>query len=141
VVILFLAAYMIFFFQMVLDDFITSPINLLFGSWELRASVFGEFSMWNWLMTKWDVYTMITLFFLVFSTKQLWQFFRFTKQSVVWLILIIGFSLVIANTHWWTHLRYDGWMRIQVFWLSYPQFRILTGFFVASLIKPLRKPQ
>jgi len=134
-VILFLSAYIIFFFQMILDDTITTPINLLFGSWEMRAPVLGSFSLYNLLLTKWDVYAMILIYALVFYVKGLHQFFHFTKYSMFWLILVVAFSLVIASTHWWNHLRFDGWMRTQVFWLSYPEFRVLTGFFVASLIK------
>jgi len=137
--ILSLSAYITFFFQMLLDDTITTPINLIFGSWELRQPVLGAFSVYNLWLTKFDVYLMIMLFALVFWVKGFHQFFHFTKYSIFWLSLVLFFSIIIAQTHWWTHLRFEGDMRILVFWLSYPEFRVLTGFFVASLIKkPLK---
>lgn len=134
-IIFFLSGYIVFFFQMILDDTITTPINLLFGSWEMREPVLGSFSMFNLLATKWDVYAMILLFALVFYAKGLWRFFHFNKTSLFWLILVVVFSVAVAQTHWWSHLRFEGWMRAEVFWFSYPEFRILTGFFVASLVR------
>jgi hypothetical protein len=132
---LMLSFYIVFFFQMLLDDTITTPINLLFGAWEIRAPALGEFTIMKLLMTKFDVYGMIAGMVLVFYIGGIWKFLHITWKSAFWLTLVLLFSLAVAQTHWWLHLRFEGWMRVQVFWLSYPEFRILTGFLVESLIK------
>ena len=135
IVVFLVSFYAVFMFQLIFDDLITTPINLLFGSWELRQPVLGPLTFLSFFSTKWDVWAILIIFAFFFYIKGLWQFFRFTKYSAIWLMLIIVFSFVVANQHWWTHLRYDGWMRVQVFWLSYPEYRILTGLFFSSILK------
>lgn len=125
----------VFLMQMVIDDLIQTPIDLLFGSWQLKIAQMGAFSLFKLLILKWDVYSMIFTYWLAFSVIGVWHFFHFSKKSALFLAICIAWVVLIAQTHYWSHLRFEGWMRIQVYWLTYPEFRILTGFFIASIVK------
>lgn len=125
----------VFLMQMMIDDLIQTPIDLIFGSWQLKAAQMGAFSLYNLLLLKWDVYSMILIYSLGFSTIGVWHFFHFDKKSGILLAAVILWIAMVAQTHYWSHLRFDGWMRIQVYWLTYPEFRILTGFFIGTIVK------
>lgn len=121
--------------QMMIDDFITTPINLVFGSWELLVPHLGEFSFLKLLAFKWDVYALILCYSLVFYLTKVWRFYQFTKASAFWLILTVSLQIFLGSQHIFYFLNLTGYNRIYTFWISYPWFRILTGFLGASIIK------
>jgi hypothetical protein len=124
--------------QMMVDDFITTPINLAFGSWALLAPHLGEFSFLKLLAFKWDVYALIIVYSMVFYLTKLWRFYQFTRGSAFWLILTVSFQIFLGSQHVFYFLNLSGWERIYTFWISYPWFRIFTGFLGASIIKKPR---
>ncbi len=128
----FLATFLI---QMMMDDFITDPINLSFGSWIYLAKGRGDFSVLKFINFKWDVYMLIFIFSLVSYLTGIWRFYQFTKTSLFWLSATVVFQLILGSQHIFYFLALSGYERLTTFWVSYPWFRILTGFFGASIIK------
>jgi hypothetical protein len=131
----------VFLFQILVDDFITVPINLAFGSWSLLAPHMGTWALWKLVAFKWDNYAMVILFSLVFYVTGVWKFFHFTASSLFWLSVTLLFQLMLGSLHIWYFLGLSGYDRLTVFWVSYPWFRIFTGFLAASLIKKPGKTQ
>jgi len=125
----------VFLVQMVVDDFITTPINLAFGSWDLLAPHLGEFSFYKLFMFKVDVYLLILLYATIFAVLRIWQFYHFTRYSALWLSLTILLQILLGSQHIFYFLNLEGSERLITFWISYPWFRIFTGLFAASIIK------
>jgi hypothetical protein len=125
----------VFLIQMIVDDFITTPINLAFGSWNLLAPHLGGFSPFKMFMFKVDVYLLMLLYAVIFGVLRIWQFYHFTKYSAVWLSLTVLFQIFLGSQHVFYFLDLTGYERLITFWVSYPWFRILTGLFAASIIK------
>ena len=122
--------------QYMIDDFITTPISLLFGSWsELNR---GSFTFIKLLTFKWDVYASIIVFSLFFYMCGVWRLFKFTGISAVLLLMSICLTLTIASNHIWDYTAYSGTLRTEIFWLTYPEFRALTALFVISIVKQPR---
>lgn len=124
-----------FLLQMMVDDFITTPINLAFGSWYLIAPHLGPFTFLKLLEFKVDVYLGIMLYSVAFYMTSLWRFYHFTKWSMLWLSLTLILQVFLASQHIFYFLDLTGYDRIYAFWMSYPWFRIFTGLLGASLIK------
>lgn len=125
--------------QLLMDDAITTPISIVFGSWKLLSVHVGEFSFLKLFLFKWDVYALIFVHIFFFSVIRLWRFFQFTKWSALCLTSAIVFQVIVSSFGiFGSHIWYEGWDRITIFWLTYPEFRIITGFFFASII---RKPK
>jgi hypothetical protein len=121
--------------QMMVDDFITTPINVAFGSWDLLAPQFGQFSFLKLFLFKWDVYALIVCYSLIFYLTKVWRFYQFTKASAFWLICTVSLQVLLGSQHVFYFLDLTGYDRIYTFWISYPWFRIFTGFLGASIIK------
>jgi hypothetical protein len=137
-VVFFLAFGSIYFFQILIDDLITSPIDLAFGSWSLLQPMFGAFTLWKWFEFKVDVYLNMALYVTFFSLGNLWGLFTFTKKSAFWLILLIAFQVFLAVQHNYNFRFLTGDAKFWAYWLSYPEFRIISGLFVASILRKQR---
>lgn len=125
----------VFLLQMMVDDFITDPINLCFGSWKYLAPGRGAFSILKFINFKWDVYLLIVIYSLVFAATGIWRLYQFTKTSFFWLSITVIFQVALGYYHVFYFLDLTGYSRLMTFWVSYPWFRIFTGFLAASLIK------
>lgn len=134
-VIILFAFGIVYLLQMMLDDFITTPINLVFGSWSLLTPHMGSFSFLKLIAFKWDVYCSIIIYSLFFTFFKIWRFFRFTKYSTLLLTITVVFQFILASNHVFYFLDLSGSERIFTYWVSYPWFRILTGLFCASIMK------
>lgn len=124
-----------FLFQIVTDEFVTVPLSLAFGGWSLMVPTLGPFTIWKLIVFKWDSYMLILVYSSVFFLSGVWKFCHFTKKSLIWLIAIIVFASFIYGMGIFYFLNLSGWARIRAFWVSYPPWRILTGFLGASIIK------
>lgn len=124
----------VYFLQLLIDDFITTPIDTAFGSWSLMVG-YGNFTLMKILLFKADIYLMIVLLFLGFTMLDLWQMFHWTRWSTIALVSLIGFQIVLAYAHYWNQWQYSGVEMVKEYWLSYPEFRVLSGLFVASIIR------
>lgn len=124
-----------FLLQMMVDDFITDPINLCFGSWKYLAQGRGEFAILKFVNFKWDVYLVIFIYALTFSLFGIWRFYQFTKISLLCLSITVVFQILLGYYHVFYFLDLTGYARLITFWVSYPWFRIFTGFLGASIIK------
>jgi hypothetical protein len=132
----FLFAFVVtFLLQMMIDDFITDPINLCFGSWKYLAPGRGEFSILKFISFKWDVYLLIGIYSIVLAITGIWRLYQFTKTSLFWLSVTVIFQVALGYYHVFYFLDLTGYARLMTFWLSYPWFRIFTGFLGISLIK------
>lgn len=124
-----------FLLQIITDEFISVPMGLVFGSWNLLAPHLGAFSLWKLIQFKWDSYLLILVYSSVFYVSGVWKFYHFTKESLIWLIVLLGFTFFLNSQGIIYFLNLSGWARIRNFWLSYPEWRIITGFLGASIIK------
>lgn len=126
----------VFLMQMMFDDFVTTPIGILSGSWSLLAPVMGPFTFWKLLAFKWDVYAMISVYVAFLTLTKIWQFFHFTKVSAFLLILIIIYHVIVmGGLHLYYFLDLSGMARVVAYSITYPPFRVISAFFVASIIK------
>lgn len=123
----------VFLMQLLIDDGITTPVSLMFGGWSLLKN--DPFTLVKLWAHKSDVYLDITVLLILFTWFGIWKFFRFTKKSFFWLILIIAFQVIVSSQHLFNYAIVTGDAHVWVFWLTYPEFRSLSGFFSASLLK------
>jgi len=126
------------FIQLSIDEFVTFWINLLSGSWSMVELQLGSFTLTKLLWFKADCYFQWVFIFFVFTISNTWQYLQATKRALFWLILIILFQSTLSVLHIWNHHPYQGTELIIVFFLTYPEFRTLTGFFGSNIV---RKPQ
>jgi len=138
-ILLLLAFGSIFFMQILIDDLITTPIDLVFGSWILMQPTIGAFTFLKLWYFKYPVYLNMALYTTFFSLFGFWRLFCFTKKSAFWLILLIAFQVFLASQHNFDFRSLTGTAKTIAFWDSYPEFRIISGFFVASVLKKRRK--
>jgi hypothetical protein len=125
----------VFMFQILTDDLITVPISLAFGSWKVLVPGRGDFSLWKLILFKWDNYAVLAITGSVFFLCGVWKFYQFTKASLVWLSLTVSLVILVSSFHVFTFLQLSGEARLTAFWLTYPSFRIISGFLLASMIK------
>jgi hypothetical protein len=125
----------VFLFQIIVDDFITVPIQLAFGSWSILVPGRGGFTLLKLIAFKWDNYSVVILISALFYLCGIWRFCHFTKASLFWLSVTVAFVAVQSYYHVFSFMQLSGDARITAFWIGYPWFRIITGFLFASLIK------
>ncbi len=125
----------IFLMQQCLDDLLTIPIQLLFGSWRMVETQLGSLTLFALLDYRWEIYISIITISIVFSYYGFWKLFHFTKESAFWLSATIIFQIFLASQHNFNFRELQGYDRMVAYWVSYPEFRILSGFFVASTFK------
>ena len=118
----------IYFFQILIDDLITTPIDLGFGSWILLQPWLGPFTIWKLFMFKVNVYLNMLLYFFFFSVCGLWPLLKFNRKSAFWLCLLIAFQLVLSIQHNYNFRSLMGAAKTFSFWESYPEFRIILAY-------------
>lgn len=125
----------VFMWQIIIDDLITVPINLAFGSWTVMVPGRGAFSIEKLFIFKWDNYSYLLITGLLFYLAGIWKMYHFTKASLVWLSITILDVIMLASMHVFIFITLSGYDRLFAFWVSYPWFRIFTGFLFVSMIK------
>jgi hypothetical protein len=125
----------VFLLQVITDEFLTVPIALAFGSWVLMPPSMGAFTIWKLIAFKWYSYLLIAVYGSIFYLSGCWRFCHFTKKSLIWLISVMCYSIFIDANHIFYFLNLSGWTRFRAFYITYPPWRVLLGFFGASLIK------
>ena len=125
----------IFLMQQILSEVLEWNIFLAFGSWSLVESYVGPLSLLKVLNNRAEMYISIILICFVFTYYGFWRLFHFTKESAFWLLATIALLVLLGSQHNYNFRVLQGYDRMIAFWLSYPEFRILTGFFVASTLK------
>lgn len=138
VIVFAISGFSIFLIQMLFDDALTTPMNLLFGSWTLVQAQAGPFTIWKLIESKWDVYIMISLIVVYFATQDFWKWFQFSKWSLLWLSIIIAYQIALSYFHIFQFRGLPEDIRIRNYWITYPEWRTLTGLFVTTII---RKPK
>ena len=129
----------VFLLQLLMDDAVTTPISIAFGSWDKLMRDKGDFTLLRLFNFKWDVYGLIFSYLFFFTAARLWQFFQFTKSSLLCLVGVIVFQVAVSGMQiFGSHMFYDGWQRIWIFWLTYPEYRILSGLLFSSILKKPR---
>lgn len=122
-----------FLMQLLIDDGIATPISLLFGGWSLMGN--DPFTLSKLWAHKSDVYIGIAVLLILFTWFGIWRFFHFTKKSFFWLSLLVILTIIAASQNIINFRVFQGDAHVWVFWLTYPEGRILSGFFSASLLK------
>lgn len=125
----------VFMWQIIIDDLITVPINLAFGSWPVMVPGRGAFSIEKLFIFKWDNYAYLAISGSLFYLAGIWKMYHFTKASLIWLSITIVDVVLLASMHVFIFITLSGYDRLFAFWVSYPWFRIFTGFLLASMIK------
>ena len=129
------------FIQVMVDECITFLFNLASGAWSMIEFQKGAFTIEKLFWMKADSYFQIALFFFVFTIANVWQYFHVTKRTLFWLSLVMLYQGILAYLHIWNHHAYTGTPLILVFFLTYPEFRILTGFLGSNLVKKPEQTQ
>jgi hypothetical protein len=127
-------------FQIGIDEVITMPLNLLSGSWIMMQPGWGNFTLLKLIDFKADVYfQIIAVVYSLLISGAFQKHYQFTRKSLFWFSTILLMQLVLSfHLHWWNYRTFPDPKYSIVFWSSYPEFRVLSGFFAVSIIKKPR---